>query len=87
MKITEKQTLELITRQPEMSKLSFTILIHRMARKYNETTDQAVLSECTEEINEFLNKYYLAMAADYACIMNNYANSRAYDEDFVLAAA
>ncbi len=87
MKITEKQTLDLITRQPEMNKLSFTIMIHRMARKYRESNSQETLRECTEEINAFLDKYYLAMAKDYASIMNQYSDSYAHDEDFVLLAA
>ncbi len=87
MKITEKQTMELISRQPEMNKLSFTIMIHRMARKYQENNSQETLRECTEEINAFLDKYYLAMAEDYAYIMNQNSDNYAHDEDFMLLAA
>ncbi len=87
MNITEKQVLTLLSAQPELNKLAFTILIHRMARRYELNSSQEVLRQCTQEINEFLNKYALAMRKDYAYIMKNYADRYTHDEDFMLLAA
>ena len=69
--ITPDQAQKLLTDSSnnyEFSLLSFSMLITRLKVVYAKDSSQAILQDCTNEVNEFLQKYGSIMEKDSAVI-------------------
>ena len=68
MFITAEQAKKILLGNYVFTQLGFSLMITRLKRAYATNQDQAVLTNCVNEINAFLKKYESIMANDYAII-------------------
>lgn len=67
MIVTEAQVKKILegTTERKFSQFGFSMLITRLTWTYKDNSTDAVLKECTKEINTFLSKYDHVMKNDY----------------------
>ena len=68
MHVTEAQVRRVLSDPPKFIQFGFSLMITRLARLYAADSSAGVLKGCTDEINEFLQKYSRIMGDDYAII-------------------
>jgi hypothetical protein len=66
MKVTLQQAEKILTGNQNFSRLSFSMMLTRLKMLYAKNPE--VLQSCTDEINEFLDKFKDLMGVDYAII-------------------
>ena len=65
MKVTLSETKKLIKGDMVFSQFGFSMLIERLKKLYSQDASQETLQKCADEINAFLGKFKMIMAADY----------------------
>ena len=68
MQVTTNQAKKVMDGDYTFSQLGFSLLLARLKFLYEKETTAASLKKCTDEINNFLEKYQMIMANDYAVI-------------------
>jgi len=68
MNVTAMQTLKILTGNQKYSQLGLSMMITRLKSIYAKDSSQAVLQNCMDEINLFLQKYGAILSADYSVI-------------------
>lgn len=68
MSITSTQAQKILTGNHKFSQLGFSMLITRLKGIYSKDSSPVSLKKCTDEINAFLQKFAMIMAADFAII-------------------
>jgi len=68
MKVTNQQVEKILTGNQKFSQLAFSMMVTRMKKVYVADASQTMLQTCTEEMNEFLEKFRTLMTTDYAII-------------------
>ncbi|MDR1193648.1 MAG: hypothetical protein LBK98_05695 [Peptococcaceae bacterium] len=68
MNVTPTQTQKILTGGYTFSQLGFSLMITRLKGVYAKDSSPATLQKCASEINVFLEKFSMIMAADFAMI-------------------
>ena len=68
MNITPDQTKKLLTGNLTFSQLGFSMLVTRLKGVYAKDSSPAVLQNCVNEINAFLQKYASIAGSDMSVI-------------------
>ena len=68
MKVTIQQTEKLLKGDQVFSQLGFSMMLTRLRKLYAKDSSPATVQSCMDEINAFLDKFAVVMAADYAVI-------------------
>ncbi len=65
MHITLEETEKLLKEDRVFTQVGFSMLLERLKRFYAQDSSQLALQKCTDEINAFIDKFKMIMAADY----------------------
>ena len=68
MTVTAAQTQKILTGNYKFSQLGLSMMVTRLKSIYTKDASQAVLQNCTNEINAFLQKYSSILSADNSVI-------------------
>ncbi len=68
MTVTKTQVEKILKSQPKFTQLGFSMLVTRLTGLYEKNPGDAVIQQCTDEMNAFMSKYECIMAKDYDTI-------------------
>ena len=68
MTVTPAQTQKILQGNHKFSQLGFSLLVTRLKGIYSKDPSQAVLENCTNELNVYFEKYKAILTADLSLI-------------------
>ena len=66
--LTSEQAKKILTANEGFSTMGFSLLITRLRLVYKKNPSPASLANCTNEMNQFINKYSMILGADFSVI-------------------